>query len=142
MKADYADIKALTHKEPVWYDQDGVPRYAKFRPEMCPDIYASEVVLMKIQCQPCGKPFLVEMHWNSHRDRPAISAEIKKGNIGYLEYGDPPRHGISDEGNIYCHAGDTMLCEEMEIVEFWQMKRKWKRLRKYEVNLDWRANNK
>lgn len=139
MKADYSDIKDLIDIEPVWYDQDGVPRYAKFHPDMCPDINADEVVLIDIQCQACSKSFMVEMHWNQNRDRPSFSEFLKMGQFMSIEYGDPPRHGHEKDGTISCWAGDTMLCEEMKIAEFWQRKRKWKRLGKYEVNLDWRT---
>ena len=136
MLADYSDILALTDREPMWYDSNGTPRYAPFHPDLCPNIYAREVVLVKIQCQACSKPFLVEMHWHPFRsERPSISDALDKGNLGYLEYGDPPRHGHEPDGNISCYAGDTMLSEEVEIVEFWQQKRKWKRRKKYEISL-------
>jgi len=139
MKAEYEDILALTDKEPDWYDQDGVPRYAPFHPELCPDIYANEVILLKIQCQACGKLFRVEMHWNAYQDKPSISDAIKEGNLGYLRYGDPPRHGVGKDDTTYCYAGDTMLSESVEILEFWRNDRKWKRKKKYEIK--WEAHN-
>ncbi len=132
MLADYSDILALTDKEPMWYDSNGTPRYAPFHPDLCPNIYAKEVVLLEIQCQACAKPFLVEMHWHPFR---SVSEALDAGNLGYIEYGDPPRHGYRRDGSISCCAGDTMLSEKVKIVEFWQQRRKWKRLKKYEVSL-------
>lgn len=133
MKANYEDIKALTSKEPVWYDMNGVPRYAKFHPNLCPNIYATEVILLKIQCQSCEKPFLVEMHWDYHNNQQSISDAIQKGNLGYIHYGDPPRHGIGKDGERYCYAGDTMNAESVKIVEFWVKTIEWERLPQYEI---------
>lgn len=108
----YNDIKSRIKEPPIWWDANGVPRYDTFTPELSCDIYAHEVALVKIACQDCHEHFMVEFNWNeSHglftgRPHPPMSA-----NPGMLHYGDPPAHGC---------VGDTMNCEDLEVVEFWQ----------------------
>lgn len=127
MKADYADIKALTDKEPLWYDQNGVPRYCEFHPKL---IFADEVILVHIACQACGKRFKVEMHWWQASGKQSISEAIDNGELGYLHYGDPPRHKDRN-----CAAGDTMNCDSIRIIEFWRRDKdlEWKRISEYEI---------
>lgn len=101
MKSNYEDIFSRIAEEPKWYDQNGCPRYDDFRPELCPDIYSHQVVLLKIACQECRRIFFVEMHkgcWES------------LGNPKKLHYGDPPNHNC---------VGDTMNCFDLEVVEAW-----------------------
>ncbi len=102
MLSNYADIIALAgNKEPLWYDNNGCPRFAPFRPELCPSIYSSVVALLRISCQECHEEFLVEMHSELYgRDIP----------VSKWHYGDPPAHGC---------VGDTMNCDDVEVVEFW-----------------------
>lgn len=113
MLADYDDIKKLINQEPLWYDANGVPRYAAFDPEMCPNIYSDYVVLFEIECQRCGKRFKVEEH------EPTFLMPYDKGKFHTivenkeLGYGDPPRHDCS---------GDTMTSEPLYILEVW---RRW-----------------
>ena len=108
MKHDYPDIRALTTKDPLWFDSDGVPRYQKFRRELCPDPYARWVVLMQILCQRCCTRFLVEMHggvWNPEPGPPE-----------HLDYGDPPPH----KGRLGEKCwGDTMSSDNVAVVEVW-----------------------
>lgn len=120
MHEAYEDITSRISEEPTWYDQNGTPRYGKFTPDGCPNIYSSHVALMEIACQSCGKRFRVEMHtdvWNDHDTLP------KKWH-----YGDPPRHSCMG-------GGDTMNCEDLFVLEVWSKSnplRNWKRLRKLE----------
>lgn len=108
----YNDIKSRIKEDPKWWDANGVPRYDKFHPELSCDIYAEEVVLVEIQCQDCRQRFMVEFNWSSHRalfsGRPSPSLSESPG---LLHYGDPPAHGC---------IGDTMNCEDLMVVEFWQ----------------------
>ncbi len=83
MLEGYEDILSRISEPPIWYDQNGVPRYAKFHPNMCPNIYADKVVLAQIACQECGEKFLVEMHASIWSDRDA--SDPRKWH-----YGDPP----------------------------------------------------
>jgi hypothetical protein len=46
---------------PLWWDENGVPRFDTHHPGLCPDIYADEVALLRIACQGCEREFLVQM---------------------------------------------------------------------------------
>lgn len=138
MKAAYDDIKNAINMEPLWYDQNGVPRYAEFGPEMAPDIYAREVVLLRIECQACQKRFWVEMHscdWPP--EIPMISDDINdwlaEGRAPEwfpIHYGDPPIHDCPGAGNV-------MNCEDLYIAQFWKRgKEGWYRVPELEVILD------
>jgi len=126
MKADYKDITSRIDEKPSWYDQNGVPRYGKFHPDNCPDIYANMVVLMRIECQSCGMPFDVELHkddyFGTHLGIPRT-----------WHYGDPPRHGHS--GGVRC-AGETMNCIDIEVLKVYKRnhnkKSGWARVKELE----------
>lgn len=132
MLAEYEDIKKKIKEIPKWYDTNGVPRYDKFHPELSPNIYATEVVLMEISCQNCGERFMVEMNWSASFDGlrgiTPLHKQIKKKSI---HYGDPPSHIKTD------HAGSTMNCDDLRIKEFWTREDSldWKRVKKYEIQL-------
>lgn len=104
MKHSFEDIRDSIPEEPSWYDFNGTPRYGRFHPDMCPDIYTRHVVYMRIECQCCRKEFLVEMHtgfWEPHTKLPPKE----------WHYGDPPWHGCT---------GDTMNCTDVEVMEVWK----------------------
>lgn len=102
MKAQYADITSRIAEEPTWYDMNGAPRYGPFKPEACPNIYAHQVVLLRICCQDCHRRFDVEIHDDGFFH---WLGEPKK-----LHYGDPPIHDC---------VGDTMNCEDLAVLEVW-----------------------
>ena len=119
MKENYEDIYALTDQEPLWYDQNGTPRFAKFEPKLCPNIYARHVFLILIGCQSCGKRFVVEMHTDFY------TSTVKHPK--HLHYGDPPIHGC---------VGDTMNCDDILIVEAWARNtetQEWERVPEWEI---------
>lgn len=137
MLARYEDIRKRIKEEPKWFDSNGVPRYDDFHPDLSPNIYAEEVCLLKIKCQECQQEFLVEMNWSrmelviNEYSRP-LSERIKDKSI---HYGDPPRHREEDSN---CSAGDTMNCDDVEVVQFWKQEGKfldWKRKKKLEIKL-------
>lgn len=139
MLARYEDITAKIDMEPLWYDENGVPRYMTFTPELSPDIYAQEVILLAIACQHCHKPFLVEMSWSHHqiifdRHSESFTTRVRKWNEsdvkgwGPIHYGDPPIHDCT---------GDTMNCDDIKIIEFWKRDlTDWKRKAMNEINLE------
>lgn len=55
----YPLYKELREKlgEPLWVDQNGVPRYCEFHPDIASEIYGDWVALMEVECQSCGKVF-------------------------------------------------------------------------------------
>jgi hypothetical protein len=140
MHAGYEDIIEAAGKAPLWWDQHGVPRFRPHHPDLSADIYACEVVLLRIACQSCLHEQLVQMTW-SHGDstRYLIREEwaaLRKGEVvdktkpihnlaasardGTIHYGDPPRH--NDERGEFCHAGCTMNVYDLKIEEFWVRK--------------------
>lgn len=134
MNESYEDIKSLTKRKPDWFDSNGVPRYAKFKPDMCPNIYAKEVLLLEIACQDCRQKFLVEYHDDSVFGRDEIAKRMRdwarrhrenRSEFIPVHYGDPPVHGC---------IGDTMNCDDIRIVEFWRQNDKtdWERVKKFE----------
>lgn len=117
MKAYYQDILLRISEEPKWYDQNGVPRFDEFHPKYCPNIYTRQVFLLNIACQACSKEFRVEMHsnWWEPIEYPRE-----------LHYGDPPIHSC---------VGDSMNCEDLEILEAWSHPHglsDWKRITEQE----------
>lgn len=103
MNLKYRDILERIKEEPHWYDQNGTPRYGKFEPDLCPDIYARHCGLFLISCQDCGSQFFVEMH-SGYMDYHLKHPPTK------WHYGDPPAHGCT---------GDSMNCEDHRIIEFY-----------------------
>jgi len=142
MKSNYEDIYMAASEgkllEPVWFDENGCPRFAVFTPELCPDIYAQEVILLEIACQDCHKKFLVQMsNWAWKRVECSfarrMSQYVKDKKLGVwspLHYGDPPNHGC---------IGDTMNCYDLRVVEFWdkswERDNTWLRHPEFEVQL-------
>jgi len=127
MLEDYQDIiKRLG--QPAWWDEVGCPRYEKFHPDMCNDIYAEEALLMLIACQQCHRKYKVAMSWKVWIDRTMRLSWYLKQDI-LPHYGDPPC--------FECSAGATMNCEDLEILEFWERNKltghEWKRNKKLEV---------
>ncbi len=103
MKANYQDIVSRIKEDPAWYDQNGTPRYGAFHPDLCPSIYANSVGLFLIACQDCKDTFRVEMHclyWGTRTELPPSK----------WHYGDPPIHDC---------VGDTMNCDDLQVLEFW-----------------------
>jgi hypothetical protein len=140
----YGDIIDRIEEEPIWYDQNGVPRYEKFKPDLAPNIYADEVILLEIACQDCGRKFLVEMNWE-HTDlyllrhsipnpsfsevmRGWLKTDKKEESWPPVHYGDPPSHGC---------VGDTMNVYDLRILEFWRKENfDWARKTEFELELE------
>jgi hypothetical protein len=116
MNACYNDIMDLISEEPKWFDENAVPRYCDFSPDKTANIYADEIVFMRISCQGCGREFKVCISSNK-RSRyfegtlfPSLKEKIKNKEI---HYGDPP--------NVYCcAAGNTMSSVPIEVLEYWE----------------------
>ena len=123
MLNSFKDIKQRIKEDPTWYDCNGTPRYGKFHPIMSPNIYASQVLLVKIACQACGKIFLVEMNY-SMQDEIYLKYPHKFSVDKVPHYGDPPSHPDC--------SGVTMNCDDLKVVEYWDRDncaRDWKKLK-------------
>jgi len=122
MHPNYADIRAATNQEPLWYGANGVPRYAPYHPKML-GIYDQLSALFVVQCQGCGEFFLVG------EGTPRLSLlRVALGESNQLTLhqfvqgwscGDPPRHDCPG-------AGETMSATEIAVLQAWE-----------NVDLDW-----
>ena len=61
MLPNYEDILSRIAEPPRWFDEQGVPRYCEFAPHHIANIYANECALLAIECQSCGRPFIVAL---------------------------------------------------------------------------------
>lgn len=112
MHHHYRDIVDRIAEPPLWWDENAVPRYCEFAPNQVANIYATEVVLMEIECQNCGQRFMVAMSSDPYQSMDCgatLSDAIKDGS---LHYGDPPNIGC-------CPAGPSMNCYDIRVVEYW-----------------------
>lgn len=148
MKATYTDITDRLG-EPLWWDENGTPRYNEFSPDGIFDPYAQVVVFLLIGCQNCDKRMKVAMSWSRYDFRNAQGGyweEIWGKPDGWRAlykhvesgpYGDPPEHGD------WC--GETMNSIPLEVLEFWHketddsLKPTWRRVSEFEgkVNCPW-----
>lgn len=116
MLPDYSDIINHADTEPIWFDQNGVPRFESFHPQML-GVYTKYALYATIACQSCGKRFNVGCGYNAYDflyDGTIQHYELDKLAKNF-HYGDPPPHGC---------MGDTMNCEDIETLQV------------YELNLD------
>lgn len=140
MKASFLDIKDRIDEQPRWYDENGTPRYEEFSPDLSPNIYADEVILIEIACQHCREKFLVEMNWGIMHvvlevyNKEPFSVRLtqwlrnRNGNFCPIHYGDPPNH--------MC-IGDTMNCIDLRIIEFHKkIEHRFERIKKFEIELE------
>ena len=117
MHASYSDITSRIKESPTWHDSNGVPRYGEFAPDNSPNIYADQVVLLRIRCQDCGRPMKVELN--------SCSMDLVRGHSKLRErvteqtihYGDPPTH--DNNYGEWCAAGATMNCEDISVLQVW-----------------------
>ena len=127
MKTCYSDILSRTPEKPEWWDDNGVPRYGAFHPDLAPNPYANEVVLYLIGCQACGTLFKVSRTWDKFS---ADQKEPPSLMIPDLYYGDPPNSGC-------CNVGPTMSSESLKVLEFWAREGgSWVRKRELEIDLE------
>jgi hypothetical protein len=148
MHRNYEDIIQRAG-DPLWYDDQGVPRYEAFKPGMC-DVYAGFVAYLRIHCQECLEELkvatsvdagIVDVDLPIKPPLPPTSRVIQIGKpkehttndpwqyVGDFNYGDPPDH--------HC-TGDSMGSVPMEIVEFWKRNletQEWVRDSNYEFKL-------
>lgn len=114
--------------EPLWHDDQGVPRYVPYKPEHG-GVYDHFSALLEIRCQACQQPFLVAASWDtrdamealrvSHREDQPTDPDVMKPvlptaeSAGSFGYGDAPWHGDRQCG------GTTMSTDVFRVVEFW-----------------------
>lgn len=127
----FNDILDRIPETPKWWDSHGVPRYENFHPKFISNIYADEVVLLRIACQSCAREFDVEVMWDkfSHNWSGLPKTPFSQ-NISFIHYGDPPNVGC-------CPAGPTMNCIDLRVLQFWARENfKWVRKPELEIELE------
>lgn len=123
MKRYFVDLLSRISEAPSWFDSNGTPRYGDFSPDLVPDVYTDEVLLLLIRCQGCLREFRVAIQ------RERYEPKTLKSRLPHVYYGDPP--------NVRCcPAGPTMSSESVKVLEYWERSLwKWIRLQEYEVPL-------
>jgi hypothetical protein len=110
MHTHYEDILSNVPLEPLWFDENAVPRFCDFAPDKLANIYADECVLMRISCQVCATRLLVAMSGSRGKLARTLSEQIERHEI---HFGDPP--------NIQCCAsGPTMNSVPRLVLEYWK----------------------
>jgi hypothetical protein len=132
MHAHYKDILSRIQDPPAWFDENAVPRFDPFSPDLIANIYADICVLVEIQCQNCRRTFKVSMSEGAmerFNRRGLIYAQIENKS---LHYGDPPNINC-------CGSGPTMNCLDIRVLECWRRGEKsfvWDRQPDLEVALE------
>lgn len=134
MRHHYNDIRRHIAQDPKWFDEHGAPRYDDFEPSLSANIYATQVVLLRVHCQNCDHPFDACMSW-SHYD--AITGGCKIGleeqvRDHSIHYGDPP--------NIECcPSGVSMNSVPRQVLQFWKRGYSWERhpALEHAIRCDW-----
>lgn len=124
MKQEYDDITSRLG-DPLWWDENGVPRYEPFSPRHNANIYADECALVEIACQACGHCFMVGLSSGP------LGSPLHRRILDHaVHYGDPPNYGC-------CGSGPTMNSEPVKVVEYWRREHvgEWQRDGKFEVDL-------
>jgi len=121
MLPNYEDIISRIAEPPRWFDEQGVPRYCDFAPRRIANIHARECALLAIECQNCGRPFVVALD-DRAANRKVISrpgqerewrtlADIIRSH--QIQYRDPP--------NVECcPVGATMTSTTRRVLEYWE----------------------
>ncbi len=109
MLPSYDDLYELTDKPPLWWDQNGTPRWKPFSPGAM-DIYADEALLMEVFCQQCRKSYMVGM-CSFSLDAGVSNYLLSQVRNGAIHYGDPPNTDC-------CSAGAAMNSVPIRVIEF------------------------
>jgi hypothetical protein len=134
----YDDITSRIPTPPLWYDDNGVPRYTSFSPKRTGNIYVREAALIEIVCQECLQTFYVcctRGHHDHQGNYRPVAVRIRE-NDTYL-CGDPPRHG-SEHG---CVSGDSENSFAIRVLEYWSRGADWIRDHSLEIVFKHDAND-
>lgn len=132
----YEDIRERCG-EPLWHDDQGVPRYRPYHPRDG-GIYDRWSALLEIECQGCRRRFLVGDCYSTMdliRDTrdgdpiPAAPVLPTAEHAGWFCFGDAPWHE-AEHGQC---SGTTMSTGVLRVVEFWAREHfEWVRHPEYE----------
>lgn len=119
MHTAYSDILERIADQPIWWDENAVPRFVPFEPHRMANIYAVEAALVRVRCQGCSREFDVAVSQPSQNYR--LPGEVFEGppvlirhqiRSRLLHYGDPPNVGC-------CAAGASMNSVPQRVLEYW-----------------------
>ena len=123
MKGSYDDILSRIPDAPLWYDENGVPRFEPFAPHWKAEPLAQEAALVEVVCQHCLRAFMVCCsHASARAGGWRLVAEAISDNGAGL-YGDPPMHTTEAErltGMDGCRIGETMTVIPLRVLEYWR----------------------
>ena len=112
----FGDILERVGEPPSWWDENGVPRFGSFQPELVADYYASEAALLLISCQCCQKEFHVACSGTStvnSAGKSRVPPMIRDLILAHeLHYGDPPNARC-------CEAGPATNSAPRRVLEYW-----------------------
>jgi hypothetical protein len=122
MRQPYWDLYKLAKgKRPLWFDEQGVPRWIPFRPDEVNDAYAETVALYEIECQSCHQRFAVAESWSRWKfsdakleEWPALAERLRG-----LNWGDPPCWMARDGKLVQC-SGSVSSSINIRLLEVWQ----------------------
>ena len=121
MLQHYEDILSRIAEPPRWFDEQGVPRYCDFAPDRIANIHAQECALLAIECQSCGRPFIVALDAGTanhnvisppkkEREWRSLADIIRSHQI---EYRDPPNVAC-------CGVGAMQTSTTRRVLEYWE----------------------
>lgn len=122
MLPKYEDILAVAKRanagEPIWYDENGVPRYAPFHPDLL-GVYDRLAVLAEVTCASCGQFMLVGLGRQRIEITGTTLTKYDLADVAAIveAWGDPPRHDLPSGERC---AGETMSCSRVRVVEAWE----------------------
>jgi len=119
MHHHYKDIIEAAGREPLWWDEHGVPRFVEFGVKQNANIYADEVVLLRIECQSCHAEFdvcmsssFIERCFQHHAWGHPVRTLAEQIVHSQIHYGDPPNSGC-------CGVGATMNSIPRQVLQYW-----------------------
>ena len=123
MHQHYEDILNRIAELPTWFDDGGVPRFAKFSPQCLGNIHASGAALAEVSCQGCGRVFQVALTEAFASNGFSLGDEIR---LARVHYGDPP--------NVWCcGSGPSMNSVMHRVLEYW--------FRDHEISTSWQRES-
>ena len=128
---DYSDITDRIADPPLWWDEQGVPRYAEFHPYQAANIYAREVALLEIACFECSRRFQAAVSTAGVLGRPEVCDLAEGIEKREIDYGDPPNYGN-------CRSGASTGCFNLRVLQYWSRvnsNHEWTRDSRLEIEL-------
>lgn len=116
MFPSYQDIiEAAAPRKPLWWDMNGVPRFAPFRPQLL-GVYDTFAILVAVRCSDphCQAGMLVGCGSQSTTvTASGVEQHTLESMVAGFVYGDAPRHDCTG-------WGETSAVDELVVIEAWE----------------------